>query len=186
MKQKEEKKRDTKFSPLMTKEDFVYSRIGMALVSTQRVEYLTGKLLEFLIEFEPDVYGITTDEFLQQSAKSRKAFKTLGTIFRLLRLNPKLVVEEELRSYLIKRNLFVHSFWKAYLTGKSSEKEKAGVDFCYHFGRQSDRISSFFKGFMYFLALRHVKDRDHLDQELKKWNDDFEYFMLSLKQKKMR
>jgi len=172
-----------KSPPLMTKEDFVYSRIGMALVSAQRVEYLTGQLLELLVEFDKDVYGITTSEFLEKSAKSKSAFKTLGAIFTLLKLNPKLVIEDELNGYLKKRNLFVHKFWITYLSGISDNKAKEGVDFCYDFGQHSDRISSFFKGFIYFLALRHVKERDDLDSRIKQWDRDFEYFMTSSQQK---
>jgi len=172
------------FPPPMTKEDFVYSRIGMALTSAQRVEFLTGKLLEILIEFDKDVYGITTDKFLEKSAKSKSAFRTLGGIFSLFKLNPKLVIEDELNDYLKKRNLFVHSFWQTYLTSKNVEKEKAGVDFCYDFGRHSDRISSYFQGLLYFLALRHVEDRDHLDPEIKKWDSDFEFFINSRQENK--
>ena len=99
------------FPPIMTKHDFVYSRIGMALISAQRVEFLTSRLLNLLTEFDKDVYGITTSEFLEKSSKSSKAYKTLGTIFNLLKLNPKLVIEDELNDYLKKRNLFVHNFF---------------------------------------------------------------------------
>ncbi len=35
-------------SPIMSKKDFVYSKIGMALISAQRVEFVTGKLVETL------------------------------------------------------------------------------------------------------------------------------------------
>ena len=73
----------------MTKEEFVYSRIGMAMISAQRVEYLTGELLNLLIEFDKDVYRITTTEFLEISPKSNTACKTLGNIFKLLKLNAK-------------------------------------------------------------------------------------------------
>lgn len=99
-----------KFPPPMSREDFMYSRIGMALVSAQRVEFLTGQLLEVLAEFDKDVYGITTSEFLEKSSKSKSAFKTLGGIFSLLKLNSTLVIEDELDDYLKKRNLFVHKF----------------------------------------------------------------------------
>ncbi|MES2762759.1 MAG: hypothetical protein V4677_11150 [Bacteroidota bacterium] len=169
----------------MTKEDFVYSRIGMALVSAQRVEFITGQLLECLIEFDKDIYRITTTDFLDESKKSKNAHRTLGAIFKLLKLNPKFIIEEELNEYLKKRNLFVHHFWLKYLPNKSEKTIKEAIDFCYDFGRHSDRISSFFKGFLFFLALRHVKDRDHLEPGIKQWSDDFDYFMGSLSQKKL-
>jgi hypothetical protein len=85
---------------------FVYARIGMALVSTQRVEYITGQLLELLVEFDSNVYRITTAEFLEKTGKSKKAIKTLGTIFSSFKLNPKLVIEDELDAYLKKKKSF--------------------------------------------------------------------------------
>ncbi|RZJ74315.1 MAG: hypothetical protein EOO47_21350, partial [Flavobacterium sp.] len=168
------------FPPLMSKENFVYSRIGMALISAQRVEFIANELLNYLIEFDRDLYGITSTEFLEKVAKPKNGHKTLGSIFTLLKLNPKLVIEDELDTYLKKRNRLAHSFWSNFLQKQSDGKD--GVDFCYDFGLNSNRIESFFKGFTYFLALRHVKDRDHLDPRLKLWSDDFDYFIVALKQ----
>ena len=169
--------------PAMSKEDFVYSRIGMALISAQRVEFITGQLLAYLTEFDKDLYEITTSEFLEQTAKSRNGKKTLGAIFKLLKLNPKLIIEEELDNYLKKRNLLAHSFWSTYLQSKLDGKD--GVEFCYDFGQHSNRIESFFKGFLFFLALRHVKDRDLLEPGVKQWGSDFDYFIASLQQKNL-
>lgn len=174
-----------KFILTSADEDYVYSRIGMALISAQRVEFITGKLLENLIEFDKTVYGITTAEFLEHSSKSKDAIKTLGSIFKLLKLNPKLIVENELNDYLKQRNLFVHKFWETYLNTKSVEQATKAVVFCYDFGQFSDRLTSFFKGFLFFLALRHVKDRDHIDSDLKMWDKDFDYFLKSLDKKKL-
>lgn len=89
------------------------------------------------------------------------------------------MIEKELDAYLKKRNILAHNFLNTFLNKDLEDKE--AVDFCYDFGRHSGRIESFFKGFVYFLALRLVKDKYHLDSELKKWGDDFDYFMLSLK-----
>ncbi len=172
----------------MTKkeEDFVYSRIGMALISAQRVEFITGQLIEVLQNFDSGDYQITSAEFLEQTEKSKKTIKTLGTIFKLLKLNPTLVLEDELDSYLKKRNLFVHGFWTEYMEAKTPESAKNIIDFCYDFGRHSDRVESFFKGLIYFLSLRYVADRDHLDPPIKTWDNDFEYFMKSLAEEKLK
>lgn len=169
---------------IMTRQDFVYSRLGMSLVSAQRVEFITGQLLNYLVEFDENLYGITSLDFLNQAAKSNNGKKTLGTIFRFLKLNPKLVIEEELDDYLKKRNLLAHNFWCTFLKSESDGKE--AVAFCYDFGRHSVRIESFFRGFLYFLALRHVKDRDYLDIEMKKCDSDFEYFLSSLHEKNLK
>ena len=102
----------------------------------------------------------------------------------MLKLNPSLVIEDELDDYLKKRNLLAHSFWTTFLQNGSDGKE--GVEFCYEFGRQSDRIESFFRGFLYFLALRHVNDRDHLDEEMKRLSDDFDYFLTAMHSKNLK
>jgi hypothetical protein len=161
-------------------EAYVYSRIGMALISTQRVEFITSKLLEILTEFDSSAFGVTTEEFLETSNKSKNSRKTLGNVFKLLKLNPKLVIENELDNYLKDRNLFIHSFWQTYLTDQTVEQAVKATEFCYSFGAYSDRITSFFKGFIFFLALRNVKGREHVDGDLKLWGTDFEYFLSSL------
>ena len=84
----------------------------------------------------------------------------------------------------MKRNLLAHNFWQTFLRKDSEGKET--IAFCYDFGRHSEKIESFFKGFIYFLSLRLVKNANSLDPEIKKWNDDFDYFILSLKEKQLK
>lgn len=170
----------------MIDKDFVFSRIGMALISTQRVEYITNQLVTHLNEFDKDIYGITGKEFLATTQKANLARATLGNIFKLLKLNSTLVIEEELNEYLKKRNTLVHSFWRNYLDGISEEQTKRAVDFCYDFGRQSEKIESFFKGFIFFLALRHVEDRTKVPGDLKDWDKDFDYFINTLHERRLK
>lgn len=164
-------------------QDYVYSRVGMALISAQRVEFVSGQILELLVTYDKNIYGITTDEFLEITKLSGKKRKTLGNVFMLLKLNPKLFIEDELNEYLKKRNNLVHKFWKSYLNNYSLIQAKKAIEFCYDFGRLSDKVESYFKGFLYFLALRHSKDREHLEPSFKKMEKDFEYFMQKLKSK---
>jgi hypothetical protein len=170
----------------MIDKDFVFSRIGMALVSTQRVEYVAAQLISHLKEFDEDVYGITGPQFLAKSKKANLARATLGKVFTLLKLAPKLVIEEELNEYVSKRNLLVHGFWQNYLDSYSVDQAKRAVDFCYDFGRQSEKLESFFKGFIFFLGLRHVENIDKIDEELKSWKNDFDYFMLALHNRRLQ
>jgi hypothetical protein len=170
----------------MVDQNFVYSRIGMALISAQRVESITKQLVAHLKEFDKDIYGITGEEFLASTQKANLARATLGSIFKLLKLNSNLVITEELEKYLDKRNLLVHSFWRNYLESISIEQVKRAVDFCYDFGRHSERLESFFKGFIFFLALRHVEDRTKVSDELKEWDNDFDYFITTLLDKQLR
>lgn len=175
---------DEAFIPMMTNKDFVYSRIGMALTSAQRVEFITGQLLNYLIEYDKTLYGLTSNEFLEKAAKSKNSKKTLGAIFNLFKLNPSLIIEEELDNYLQKRNLLAHGFWTTFLQNGASGKE--AVEFCNEFGKHSNRLESFFKGFLYFLALKHVKHYNDLGADIKELSSDFEYFMSSLAQQNLK
>ena len=171
--------------PHTANERYVFERIGMALVSAQRVEIMTGKLLEHLYEFREHLSPFTSDEFLANTKNGIKARKTLGEIFKILKLNSQWVLEDELNEYLKKRNLFVHGFWMSHLQSKSKESTDKAVEFCNEFGLQSNKIESFFKGFMYFLALRDVQYVDKLDPVFKLMEKDFQYFLSAMKEKSL-
>lgn len=163
-----------------SKEDIVYSKIGAALISAQRVEFIAGQILE-LLEEHGEMYGIMTEDFVSNSEKSKKARKkTLGQIFNILKLNPKLVIADELDEYTRLRNILVHKLFQTHLNTRSNEQMWRVIEFCYAFGRFSNRMERFFEGFLYLLSLRHVKDMHHLPEGLKKLRPSFEYFMESL------
>lgn len=63
----------------MVDTNFVNPRIGMALISAKRLEFITKQLVECLKEFHADVYGITGDEFLTLRKKQiwREALLTM-------------------------------------------------------------------------------------------------------------
>lgn len=170
----------------MIDKNLVYTRIGMALVSAQRVEFITNQLVSHLSEFDKDIYGITGEEFLAASPKANLARATLGNIFKLLKLNSNLAIEEELNEYLSTRNLLVHRFWEHYLDRISIAQMRKAIDFCYDFGKQSEKLESFFKGFLFFLALRHAEGRTTIDDELKKLNKDFDYFITVLQEGRLK
>lgn len=161
----------------MIDESIVYSKIGKALISVQRVEFLTEELLKLLTELDESFYGITTSEFLSTSKKSLNTRLTLGNIFKILKLNPKFVIEAELNEYLKMRNILVHNLWRKYMTTKSQKQLKLLIEFCDKFDTSSNQIESYFKGFLYFLSLRHVHNSSYLHPEIKKLKNDFEYFI---------
>ena len=161
----------------MIPEKEVYSRIGMALVSTQRVEWVVSQIIIHLAEYDAEVYGISGQEFLSNSQRAKKARKTLGEIFKLFKLTKFAFIEVEMDEYLKKRNDLVHQFWRLYLDTKSETQARKAIEFCNEFGKMSDSMEKYFKGFIYFLALRHVKDRDHLDPILQGWSNEFDYFI---------
>ena len=69
----------------------------------------------------------------------------------------------------------------AYLTGESEEHVQKAFYFCNEFGQASVKLESFFKGFLYLLALQYVESRDYMDNQLKKYSDDFDFFISALK-----
>lgn len=169
-----------------TKEDVVYSKIGAALISAQRVEFLAGQILEFLEEYGK-VYGIMTEDFTSNSDKSKKLRrKTLGQIFKFLKLNPKLVIANELDEYARLRNILAHKIFRTHLNSKSDKQMLRVIKFCYAFGRYSNRMEKFFNGFLCFLMLRHIKDIDHLHKDMQHLREPFQYFMASLNHKKLQ
>jgi hypothetical protein len=162
----------------MHTEDFIHSKIGIALVSGQRVEFVIGELLKHILKFDKNVYGITTEIFLNDSPPARRLrHQTLGQIFRLLKLDPRLIIAHELDEYSKKRNTLVHSLWKDYLFMPSEEQITRAIGFCCDFERSSARLESYFKGCLYFIAMSHVKDRDELAPEPDGWKNDLEYFV---------
>jgi len=169
------------------KENYVYSRIGMALISAQRVEFITHSLVEHLAEFDKDLFGLTTDEFLEDSKKSRNSRnQTLGMIFKRLKLNPTLVLNDELDEYLKLRNILIHNFWKDYLNSKSNDQIKKIIDYCYNFGKFSERLESFFRGFIYAIGLILYEESGiPISDSTKDWEIDYIYFNTSLSQKKL-
>lgn len=167
--------------------EVVYEHIGMALLSTQRVELISKHLLEYLKLCDRELAGISTKEFLLRTPNIDNLEKlTLGKIFKLLKLNPNISLEHEFNKYLILRNTLVHNFTIDYLKNTTERQKKLAIDFCYEFGKQSLELESFFKGLTYLLALTYVKDKVKMDDSLKIWQNDYDYFCQSIKSGTLR
>lgn len=157
--------------------NLVFSKIGRALVAAQRIELVTGEILIFLAEHDKDLFNLTSEEFLKLAGRTQKSKITLGNIFRLLKLNPDLVIEEELNSYLEKRNILVHDFFTDYLHTRSLKQAKMAERFCDYFLEHSIRMESFFKGFLNFILLPPIPEdeKPYVDESL--MTEDFYYFI---------
>jgi len=154
----------------------------MALVSVQRVEFVSKNLVQYLKLMDKNLLGLSSNEFLKQTPSIEKIAKiTLGRIFTLLKLNPKISLEKEFNEYVALRNKFVHNYWTEYLDTKSEEQKKRAIDFCYEIGKYSVEMESFFRGLTYLVALRHVEDKSGLDSKFIKWEIDFEFFIQSMR-----
>ena len=158
-------------------ENVVYNKMGRALLAAQRTEFLTGEILKLLAEFDEELYQLTSKEFLKLSGKTVSTKMTLGNIFKLLKLNPSLVIEEELNSYLDKRNTLVHNFFTDFLHSRNKTQAIKAAKFCDDFLEHSKRMESFFRGFTNFLALPRFTEGDepYIDESL--MGEDFEYFI---------
>jgi hypothetical protein len=167
----------------MINQEFAYNLIGKALISVQRVEFVAEKLVEYLIENDEKFYGLTTEEFKNNVPAIDKLNRTtLGNLFRLLKHNPELAVNSDFDNYRARRNILAHNFWKEHLIErKGIEVEKFCQDIC----QDSLKFESFFKGFIYFLALRFVENESFLPEELKIWKGDLDFFMKAIKHKRI-
>ncbi len=159
-------------------ENELFKRLGMALINAQRVEFVTGEMLKYLAELDEEFFGITTEDFLTQSKKSIRPKMTLGNIFTLLKLNPKLVVVEKLDVYLQDRNILAHSFWKDYLI--TNAPISSAINFLVNFGKASVEMESFFKGLIYYLSLRFIPNSSYQVTDIKMYEPDFEKFLDTL------
>ncbi|MCU0421658.1 MAG: hypothetical protein MUC81_02515 [Bacteroidia bacterium] len=163
----------------------VYQRIGMALVCAQRVEFITESLISLLVVYDEIMFEITGAEFFSNSSKATKSRKMLGNIFQLLKLTPGITIEEMLNDYLKRRNQLVHGFWRDHLNSKLKKTMKSAIKFCDEFMDMSDNLESYFKGFMYFLELRHTQDSKRLSATAKQWENDFVYFVSFLENREV-
>ncbi len=163
---------NTKINP-----DKVFSKMGRALLAAQRVEFITGNILNYLAEFDEDLHNLTSEEFMKLAGRSKKKKITLGHIFKLLKLNPGLVIEQELNDYLKKRNLLVHNFFTKFLHTVNRTQERKACDFCDDFINHSARMESFFKGFLNFLLLPPIPEDEEPYIEESLMGPDFDYFI---------
>ena len=157
--------------------NLVFSKIGRALIAAQRTELITSEILRFLAENDRDLFNLTSEEFLKLAGKTQKTKMTLGTIFKLLKLNPSLVIEEELNSYLEKRNILVHNFFNDYLHTRNVQQAKKAEKFCDDFLQHSMRMESFFKGFLNFISLPPIPEDEEPYVEESLMTEDFYYFI---------
>lgn len=85
-----------------------YTLLGIAMISAQRVEFLTHGLVAHFKNIEKDnqFKRLTPTIFLDNSIQSKKIRKqTLGQIFRILKQDERLSINEKLDKYLEKRFL---------------------------------------------------------------------------------
>lgn len=85
---------------------------------------------------------------------------TLGHLFKILKLNPDLVISEQLSSFLVKRNLLVHDFFEEYLYAVNIKQQEKVILFCDNFLNESQTIEKFFRGFLSFLDNHEFYEKD--------------------------
>ena len=101
----------------------------------------------------------------------------MGSIFKLLKLNPNLVIVEELDNYLKKRNILVHHFFTNYLDKKALKHAQRAAKFCDDYLKDSARMESFFQGFLNYLQLPWTKEGEEQIIAYELMDDDFPYFI---------
>ena len=157
--------------------DDVYARIGMALVSIQRVERACKYLIICLKIADKKTKFFSSEEFLERSNLDKLDRYTLGSLFRLLNLNRNIGLEKEFSAYLRLRNSFVHSFSTEYLTGHSELQKMRAIDACFEIGRLSQKMERYIRGITYYFAFSCIKDHSKIDSSVFGGKEDYELYL---------
>ena len=167
-----------------------YYWIGNALISGQRVEFLTHGIISHFKDLNQDkeFKNLTPRMFLDNTNEAQKTRKqTLGQIFRILKQNDSLAIVESLNDYLLKRNLLVHGLWREYFRDNyKSDEHSNGIQFCKDFIDKSAKMENFYKGLLYAMV-KHVSSISQVEipQSLGKFENKYSYFINCLNHKKL-
>ncbi|HRG18592.1 MAG TPA: hypothetical protein PLP39_05850 [Flavobacterium lutivivi] len=163
---------------------FLYETCGITLLSIQKTEFiLQGIVSHFnqdLLERNKNFKNLTPRAFLDNDDDSKKKRKqTLGTILRFLTDSTDLFEYEELSEYIGKRNLFIHSFWRDFLSnGRSSKQEEIynTLSFTIELLKLDIKWQHIFQGMLFefakTIAENHNRDLTAFDN-LKTYQNDF-------------
>jgi len=159
-----------------------YRLIGLALISCQRVEFLTlGVVSHFNnIRADEQFKKLTPKAFLDDTSDGRKVRKqTLGQVFRILKQDEKLAISDKLDDYLECRNILVHELWRKYLKDENSNNTYPELEqFCKTFIDKSSKVEKFYKGLVYIMALSiSLKSNVEVPSNIKEFKNHYYYLL---------
>ena len=140
---------------------FLYESCGILLFETQKVEFIIHGLVshfnKYILKTNKQFEKLTPRIFLDNDENSKKKRKqTLGLRIKILLENNNFFNELELNTYVKNRNIFVHSFWREFLSGtKSTNRDEVlnAIKFVMEFSKENVKWKSLFKGLLYLFAI---------------------------------
>ena len=152
---------------------FLYECCGIILIEVQKVEFIIhGLVAHFnknILRTNKQFEKLTPRIFLDNDEKSRKTRKqTLGNIINILLKNNDFFNDSELNEYVKNRNIFVHSFWRDFLSGNKIENREEilnAMKFLMEFSKENIKWKSLFKGLLYLFAVV-CAEKENKDVEL--------------------
>lgn len=159
-----------------------YSLIGLALISCQRVEFLTLGIVSHFNSIKSDkrFKKLSPEAFLDDTSEGRKVRKqTLGQVFRILKQENKVAISDKLDDYLECRNILVHELWRKYLKDRNSNNAYPDLaQFCKTFIEKSSKVEKFYKGFLYIMALSiSLKGNVEIPPYIIEFKNHYYYFL---------
>jgi len=158
------------------------SLIGSALISCQKVEFMTYGLISHFknIQHEKKFRKLSPQVFLDDSAESKEIRKhTLGQLFKLLKDKNVAYIHDRLDDYLTKRNILIHELLREFYKDNNNEINDSRVkEFCIEIIETSNKLEKFFKGFLYQLTLFSMENTDFkLPKEIGEIANEYNYFL---------
>lgn len=140
---------------------FLYECCGMLLIEVQKVEFIIHGLVshfnENILKTNKQFEKLTPRIFLDDDENSKKKRKqTLGNIIKILLENNDFFNDSELNIYVKNRNVFVHSFWREFLSGTKIDNREEVLNclkFIIEFSKENIKWKSLFKGLLYLFAV---------------------------------
>jgi len=130
----------------------VQLRISHVLIKLQKFEYLIHGIVA---HFKEDILSsnrpfkkLNAEIFLSNTEEAKKKRKqTLGQILQVVQEHADFIYDSELDELLKKRNTFIHSFWRDFISKGQYNKEKS-LDFLIKLENLTDEWTKVFRGFL--------------------------------------
>ena len=167
---------------------------GGVLLQLQRVEFIIYGLISHFNEIVLSKYlsfkELDSHKFLfEENAFNKYRKQTLGQIFNVLKKEFKLFNTEKLDNFLFNRNLFIHNFWRDFISSrrKSERDYEAAISFLNSLLNEAAEWEIIFKGMLYSMAESIIEvlllDPFAKEKELQKYSHLKEFqndFLISL------
>lgn len=130
--------------------------ISEILIKLQRFEFLVHGLVSYfkedILKENSSFKKLNAKVFLSTNPEDNKNRRqTLGQNFSIIKKHEKLIYNSELDELLEKRNIFIHNFWREYISNGKYDKQRCYV-FLIKIESLVDDWTKVFDGFLSIIA----------------------------------